>query len=483
MVDIKDNDALEETAAAAEETVAEVVEETLATHDEEHGGISEAFLEAVQDAIERADSEALKRLTEDLHEADLADLIEALRSPERARLVELLGSDFDFVALTELDETLRVKLLEALPSEVVAAGVSELESDDAVYILEDLDAPEQAEILAQMPAADRITLQRSLDYPEESAGRRMTSEFISVPPFWSVGQTIDYMRESEDLPDEFYEIFVVDPGFRLLGTVSLNHLLRAKRPTRVSDIMDETRHVVHAAEDQEEVARMFGHYNLVSAAVVDDSDRLVGIITIDDIVDVIQEEAEEDIRALSGVGDEEISDTVFEIARSRFTWLLVNLGTAILASTVIGLFDGTIEQMVALAVLMPIVASMGGNAGTQTLTVAVRALATRDIGSYNVMRVVMRETFVGFVNGLLFAVIMGIIAAFWFQNSQLGGVIATAMVVNLVMAGLAGILVPLTLDKFGIDPAIASAVFVTTVTDVVGFCAFLGLAAWWFGLM
>ena len=366
---------------------------------------------------------------------------------------------------------------------MVAAGVSELESDDAVYILEDLDAPEQAEILAQMPAADRITLQRSLDYPEESAGRRMTSEFISVPPFWSVGQTIDYMRESEDLPDEFYEIFVVDPGFRLLGTVSLNHLLRAKRPTRVSDIMDETRHVVHAAEDQEEVARMFGHYNLVSAAVVDDSDRLVGIITIDDIVDVIQEEAEEDIRALSGVGDEEISDTVFEIARSRFTWLLVNLGTAILASTVIGLFDGTIEQMVALAVLMPIVASMGGNAGTQTLTVAVRALATRDIGSYNVMRVVMRETFVGFVNGLLFAVIMGIIAAFWFQNSQLGGVIATAMVVNLVMAGLAGILVPLTLDKFGIDPAIASAVFVTTVTDVVGFCAFLGLAAWWFGLM
>ena len=455
----------------------------LEIYDEERGELSSGFLDSVSEAIEASDEDGVRRLTADLHEADLADLIEALKAPERAQLVEMLGSHFDFAALTELDESLRVSILEALPAEVVAAGVSELESDDAVLILDDLDAPDQAEILAQIPVADRIALQRSLDYPEETAGRLMSSDFIAVPPFWSVGQTIDYMRDSDDLPDEFYEIFIVDPGYRLLGTVSLNHLLRTKRPTKISEIMNETRYVVEATEDQEEVAYMFEHYNLVSAAVTDASERLVGVITIDDIVDVIHLEAEEDMRALSGVGDEEISDSVFDITKSRFTWLLINLGTAILASAVIGLFDATIEQMVALAVLMPIVASMGGNAGTQTLTVAVRALATRDIGSYNVWRVVTRETFVGFINGCLFAIIMGLVAGFWFKNPELGGVIAAAMVINLVMAGLAGILVPLTLDKLGIDPAIASAVFVTTVTDVVGFFAFLGLAALWFGLI
>ncbi len=451
--------------------------------DEDHHGVSEGFVEAIGAALAETGRDTLLKLTEDLHEADLADLIEALKPAEREELVRQLGADFDFTALTELDETIRLQIVEAMPSELVAVGVSELESDDAVYILEDLDAPEQAEILSQIPVADRIALQRSLDYPEDSAGRLMSGDFIAVPPFWTVGQTIDYMRESDELPDEFYELFIVDPSFRLLGSVSLNHLLRSKRPTRVSDIMVEARHLVHVADDQEEVAHMFGRYNLVSAVVVDDSERVVGTITIDDIVDVIEEEAEEDIRALSGVGDEEISDTVFTITRSRFSWLVVNLGTAILASLVIGLFDATIEQMVALAVLMPIVASMGGNAGTQTLTVAVRALATHDIDSFNVMRVVLRETVVGFINGCLFAVIMGVVAAFWFSDPNIGLVIGVAMVINLVFAGLAGILVPLTLERLGIDPAIASAVFVTTVTDVVGFFAFLGLAAWWFNLL
>ena len=466
-----------ETKEAADRNVAPEI------HDERHPHrVSDTYVDAVSAALTAQDHDTLVRLTEDLHEADLADLIEALKPNERVDLVRQLGPDFDFAALTELDEAVRVQIVEALPSDFVADGVSELESDDAVFILEDLDEPEQAEILSRIPAADRIAVERGLEYPEDSAGRLMSSDFIAVPPFWTVGQTIDYMRESDDLPDEFYEIVVVDPGFRLLGDVSLSHLLRSKRPIRISEIMREPRHLVHVLDDQEEVARMFGHYNLVSAVVVDDSGRAVGTITIDDILDVVEEEVEEDIRALSGVGDEEISDNVLTITRSRFAWLAINLCTAILASMVIGLFDATIEQMVALAVLMPIVASMGGNAGTQTLTVAVRALATHDIGSYNVVRVVVRETIVGFINGCLFAIIMGIAAGVWFASPAIGFVIGAAMVINLVCAGLAGILVPLTLQKMGIDPAVASAVFVTTVTDVVGFFAFLGLAGWWFGL-
>ena len=309
----------------------------------------------------------------------------------------------------------------------------------------------------------------------------MQTEFVAVPPFWTVGQTIDYMREDDDLPESFAQIFVIDPTFHLLGAVDLDRILRSRREIKIEEIMHETVRPIPATMDQEEAAQLIGQYDLLSAAVVDENDRLVGVLTIDDVVDVIQEEAEEDIKLMGGVGDEELSDNVVSTVRSRFPWLVVNLATAVLASAVIGIFDATIEQMVALAVLMPIVASMGGNAGTQTLTVTVRALATRDIDIYNASRIIRRESMVGFINGLIFAVIVAILAYLWFGSPQLGFVIAMAMVINMVAAGVAGILLPLMLDKIGVDPAIASAVFVTTVTDVVGFLAFLGLAGWWFG--
>ncbi len=449
---------------------------------DDEGNLSSAYVAAVDEAVDRDDVERLRLLTLDLHEADLADLIEALHHGDRAKLVRLLGSDFDYTALTELDDGLRVRILDDLPPEAVAEGVRDLDSDDAASILEDLDEPDIDAVLEQMPFVERVQLQRVLDYPEDSAGRLMQTDFIAVPPFWTIGQTIDYLRDEEDLPDEFYQILVVDPTFRLKGTVALDRLLRTKRPKKIFDIMDETLHSVEATDDQEEVARLFEHYNLVSVAVLDDAERLVGAITVDDVVDVIQEEVDEDIKLLAGVGDEEVSDTVLDTVRGRFAWLLVNLGTAVLASAVIALFDATIEQMVALAVLMPIVASMGGNAGTQTMTVAVRALATHDIDSFNATRIVSREAIVGLLNGVLFAVIIGIVAALWFSNLQLGGVIAAAMVVNMIAAGLCGILIPLGLNRHRIDPAIASGVFVTTVTDVVGFFAFLSFAAYWFGL-
>lgn len=450
--------------------------------DPETGGIAQEFVEAILLAIDASDHGLARQLTIDLHEADLADLIEALPSAERTRLVALLGSDFDFAALTELDESVRLSLLGNLPVDTVAEGLSELDSDDAVYILEDLPVEDRVEILDQLPALERVVLQRSLNYPEESAGRRMQTEYIAVPPFWTVGQAIDYMRETEDLPESFYELFVVDPTYRLLGTVALDRLLRTKRPVSVSDIMGETAHTVQAEEDQEEVARTFERYNLVSAAVVDEAERLVGVLTIDDIVDVIHEEHDEDIKRMGGVGDEEISDNVINAVKSRFIWLLVNLATAVLASAIIGMFDATIQQMVALAVLMPIVASMGGNAATQTMTVAVRAIATRELDAYNVRRIIMREGTVGLINGVLFAVVIGVVSGIWFGNAALSFVIAIAMIINMIFAGFAGILIPIVLDKLKADPAIASGVFVTTVTDVVGFFAFLGLAAWWFGI-
>jgi magnesium transporter len=449
---------------------------------DEEGRLSPEFIEAVESAIADEDREGLLALAGDLHEADTGDLLEALNDDERSAYVRLLGEEFDYTALTETDEAVRLKLLEELPNEEIAEGLGELDSDDAVYILEDLDEEDQAAILEELPYADRAQLQKSLDYPEESAGRRMQTEFIAVAPFWTVGQTIDYMREAQDLPDDFYEIYVVDPSFHLQGAVALDKILRTKRAEKVTSIMTETRHAVLATEDQEEVARMFERYNLVSSAVVDENDRLVGVLTVDDIVDVIQEEAEEDLMALAGVGDEEISDSVVTIARSRFTWLVVNLATAILASIVIALFEDTIEAMVALAVLMPIVASMGGNAGTQTMTVAVRGIATQELGARNMLRVLNREVVVSFVNGVALAILVGITATLWFDNQGLGIVIGGAIIINMIFAGLAGLLIPLALDRVGVDPAIASSVFVTTVTDVVGFFAFLGIAALWFGL-
>ena len=450
---------------------------------DEDGRLASGFVEEVAEAISANDSVRVRDLSGRLHESDLGDLIETLGPDDRPKLIELLGKDFDFAALTEIDETVRVQLLEELPPETVAKGMRELDSDDAVYILEDLDEADRARILAQMPALDRVALTRSLDYPEDSAGRRMQTEFVAAPPFWTVGHTIDYIADTDGLPDTFYEIFVVDPAHKLLGSVPLDRLLRTRRSRLLSEILEENPRTIRATEDQEQAARMFERYNLVSAAVVDDAGRLVGVLMVDDILDVIEEEADEDLRALGGVtGDEEISDPVLYTARSRIFWLLVNLATAFVSASVIGLFEGTIQQMVALAVLMPIVASMGGNAGTQTMTVAVRALATRDLGSHNARRLVRRETLVGLVNGVILAVLVGTFAGGWFQNAQLGLIIGAAMVTNFVCAGLFGILIPLTLDKLKADPAVASGVFLTTVTDTVGFFSFLGLATWWFGI-
>jgi magnesium transporter len=446
---------------------------------DEDGTIAPEFIRAVTQAVEKQDKSQLDLLVADLHEADLADLIELLAPDDRRHFISLLGKDLNYSALSELDEAVRDDVLEILPNTVVAEAVRELDSDDAVYLLENLDEAEKSDILGQLPAADRATLERSLEYPEDSAGRLMQTDFISVPGFWSVGQTIDFLRQSKDLPDSFQDIFVVDPANHLLGKIALDRILRTQRDISIRDIMEVDPITVAADLDQEEVAHIFERYNLISAAVADEFNRLVGVVTIDDVVDVIHEEASEDIHRLGGVGDESLADSVFSTVTGRLTWLLINLATAILASLVISLFDATIEQLVALAVLMPIVASMGGNAGTQTMTVAVRSIAMRDLGPVNAGRVVTREVLVGLINGCIFALIMGVVAYFWFDNITLGLVIAAAMTINMIVAGLSGIVIPIALDRLDIDPAIASSVFVTTVTDVVGFFSFLGLAAWW----
>lgn len=448
----------------------------------EDGVIRAPFVAHIGAAIADRDILALKREVGDLHQSELGDLLEALLPEQRRALVELLGSDFDFSSLTEVDEAIRLDIVDNLPNAQIAQAVQELDSDDAVYILEDLDQEDQDEILSQLPFTERIRLRRALDYPEESAGRRMQTEFVAVPPFWTVGQTIDYMREDKDLPDRFSEIFVIDATFKLLGAVGLDQVLRAKRAVKVEEIMHETRHAIPATMDQEEAAREFEQYDLLSAAVVDENERLVGVLTIDDVVDVIQQEAEEDLLRMGGVGDEELSDTVAATSRSRVPWLLVNLCTAFLSASVISMFGATIEEMVALAALMPIVASLGGNAGTQTMTVTVRALATRDLDIYNAGRVIRREVLVGLLNGAIIATLLGLVAGTWFQNVDLGLVIAAAMIVNMLAASLGGILIPLCLDKLGADPAISSSIFTTMITDVIGFLAFLSFASWWLHL-
>lgn len=450
---------------------------------DENEDINPAFLDAVAAAIHAADSERLQHLVEDFHESDLGDLLEALDHDDRPRLIELLGPAFDFAALTEVDDAVREEILEGLETQTVVEGVRELDHDDAVYILEDLNEEDKAEILEQLPAIERVALQRALEYPEGSAGRRMQSELIAVPPFWTVGQTIDFMRDTDDLPDTFYEIFVIDPGGHLLGAVPLDRLLRSKRPITIQEIMNDDPDRVEATDPQEDAARIFQRYNLVSAAVTDEAGRLVGVLMVDDIVDVLDEEADADIKQLGGVNsEEELSDTVWDIMKSRSTWLFVNLCTALVSASVINAFSGSLQKMVALAVLMPIVASMGGNAGTQTMTVAVRALATRELGRANAWRIIRREMIVGLLNGLVFATLMAGVAIFWFGTANLGPVIGLAIVVTLVSAAFGGIIIPLILHRYNVDPAVSSGPLVTTVTDVVGFFSFLGIATFWFGL-
>ncbi len=436
----------------------------------------------VIEAMDAGETEKVHDFVAELHYADFADLLERLSPDDRTRLIKTTRDIFDPEVLSELDETVRENVLAALGTQRAADAITELDSDDALMVFEELDEDRQKELLEQIPDEDRTFIEEGLSYPEDSAGRLMQREVVTVPSHWNVGQCIDYMRRKADagedeLPSIFYDIFVIDVRRHPVGAVSLSALLRSRRPVPVTEVMEEEMHEIAVDTDQEDVAFLFRQRDLVSAPVIDADGRLVGAITIDDVVDVIHEEHEEDIMRMGGVIEDDLYHASISTARARFSWLVVNLLTAILASMVIGIFDATIEQVVALAVLMPIVASMGGNAGTQTLTVTVRALATKELTGANAYRVITKEVIVGCFNGVAFAILSGLVAWLWFQSATLGMVIASAMVINMVIAGLAGTTIPIMLDKAGADPAIASSVFLTTVTDVVGFFAFLGLAA------
>lgn len=432
---------------------------------------------AILYAVEAQDRTQLITLIEPLHAADLADLLEQITAYDRRRLIALYDREFDGDILAELDEGLREEVVTLLAPEVLAGAVRELESDEVVDLLEDLETPQQEAILEALDDSDRVAIEQSLTYPEFSAGRLMQREVVFAPEHWTVGEAIDHLRSAGALPEQFYHVILVDPKMHPLGNVTLGRLMSSQRDMPLMSIKEETFRTIPVAQDEEDVAYAFNQYHLISAPVINKDGRLIGVITIDDAMAVLDEEHEEDILRLAGVGDNRLSDTVLETTRQRFPWLAVNLFTAVVASLVIAQFEATIAQFVALAVLMPIVASMGGNAGTQSLTIAVRAIATKDLTGSNFLRIIRREALVGLINGAMFAVVMGVIGMIWFGSPQLGYVIALAMVINLLIAGLAGTGVPILLDKIGIDPALASGAFVTTVTDVVGFFAFLGLAA------
>jgi magnesium transporter len=445
---------------------------------EDDFGLPSGLFDAVLDAVEAGDAKALDALFEPLHPADIADLFEQIDSRDRRALLSLWKGGMDGEILSELDYNLREEIIAALAPADLALAMRDLESDDVVDLVEDLDAAQQEAVLASLNALDRVAVEKALAYPEYSAGRLMQVEVARAPEHWSVGEAIDYLRSDVTLPEQFYHLVLVDPRMKPKGYVTLGRLLSSRREVMLRDLLEDSFRTFHVEDEQGAVAYAFNQYHLISAPVVDDDDRLVGVITIDDAMEVLDDEHEEDILRLAGVGGEsELSDSVLETTRQRFPWLAVNLLTAILASGVISIFEGTIEALVALAVLMPIVASMGGNAGTQSLTVAVRAIATRDLTGSNLWRVIRREIAVGAINGAIFAVVMGGVGVLWFGSPLLGIVIAAAMVINLVIAGLAGTAIPVALERIGVDPALASGAFVTTVTDVVGFFAFLGLAA------
>lgn len=446
---------------------------------EEEEGLDARRVDAILDAVEARDAERVAALLEPLHAADIADLLEQVSEDERNELLNLYSPEIDGEILSEISDSIREEVIEALPPEVVAEAVRDLDTDDVVDILEDLEEPAQAVILSALGSADRAAVERALSYPEYSAGRLMQREVVVAPEHWTVGEMIDHLRSADFLPDQFYHVILVDPRMKPVDYVTLGRLLSSRRDIKLKDITEDSFRMLKATEPEADVAYLFNQYHLISCPVVDENDRLVGVITIDDAMNVLDEEHQEDLLRMAGVDDEaSLSDTVLEAAKGRALWLFVNLLTAILASIVISLFATTINQMVALAVLMPIVASMGGNAGTQSMTVAVRALATRDLTSQNAPRVIRREVAVGALNGLVFGILMAGVTAFWFGVPLLAGVIGLAMVLTLMAAALGGIVIPMLLERFNIDPALASGPFVTTVTDVVGFFAFLGLASW-----
>jgi magnesium transporter len=447
---------------------------------EEAMGLPEGVVREVLEALDENDTARIEELVEPLHYADMADLLEQLSPGDRRLVVAILKPLLEPETIAELDEAVRDEVLDLLDTEEVVSVITELDSDDAVELVADLEPEAQKALLSAVSDSERVMLEQGLAYPEDSAGRMMQRDVVAVPSYWTVGEIIDHLRAAEELPDDFYDLFVVDPKYRPVGTIPLSRVLRTVRGISVGEIMESDRELntIPAMTDQEDVAHLFRQQNLISAPVVDEDGRLVGVITVDDVVDVIDEEHEEDLMRLAGVSEADTFRAVIETTQKRFSWLLINLGTAILASLVIGAFAATIEQAVALAVLMPIVASMGGNAGTQTLTVAVRALAMKELTPANATRVIIKEVIVGGINGILFAIIAAAVAGVWFQDLNLALVMGIAMVINMLVAGLAGTAIPLGLAMRGIDPAIASAVFLTTVTDVVGFFSFLGLAAW-----
>lgn len=455
------------------------IEENVEAHD--GISVSDDVIRCLREASEETTPEALAAAREvlaEMHPADAADALEQLSRDQVQDLVRHVPESFAGEILAEMSDDVREDVVHILDARQLAEAITDLESDDALQVIEELPEDFREEVLGEVDPQDRRAMETLLSYDEDSIGRLMQREFVPVPQYFTVGQTIDHIRDLDvdTLPDTFFEVYVVDPGFHPVGSLAVSRILRAQRDELLSDIMSPMQTRLTREMDKEDAAYLFEKYDLPSAPVVDDDGRLIGMITMDDMMNVIQEEHTEDLLALAGVTDATLSDTVWETVKSRAPWLVVNLGTAILASGVIALFDTAIQKLVALAILMPIVASMGGNAGTQGLTVAVRAIAVHDITRSNAMRIILRELMAGFANGLIFAVIMGAIAVLWFHSWGLAGVIAIAMVINLFVAGLAGVLVPLGLKKLGADPAVASSVFVTMVTDVVGFFAFLGLA-------
>ncbi len=444
---------------------------------EEFTPFDPSLISDVMDALDSSDRSKIILLTKDLSAADIADIINLIPRSEVGNFISFIESDFNPEILSELDENIREEVINLLGHSYVAEVLQKLETDDAVHVIEDLEEGDKKLILNKIPKIEREELELSLNYPEDSAGRLMSVDFVALNPNINVGEAIDFLRLDNDLPIEFYEIYLIDSSSQPIAAISLSNVIRSSREKSLKSLQSHELITISGEMDRELVAYQFERFDLVSAPVIDEVGKLIGVITADDIVEVLKDEAGEDIKLLGGVGDEDITDNVIQASKGRFSWLFINLITAILASMVIGLFDGTIEEMVALAILMPIVASMGGNAGTQTLTIAVRSLSTRDLIPLNYKRIINREILVSFLNGVLFALILGILSAFWFGNFALGGVLAIAMVLNMVVAGFAGIIIPLILNKLGIDPALASSVFVTTVTDVVGFFSFLGLAA------
>jgi magnesium transporter len=438
------------------------------------------FISTFSEKIEIGNVEFINQTLKDLHEADVANLIENLSVGTRIKLIELESFNINPEIFIELNESVQSEVLQLLSIDSVIKIIRRLESDNAIKILENLEKDAKEKVLERLPPKDKFLLEEGLSYPEDSAARIMQREFTAVPSNWTVGQTIDYLREDKDLPEEFLEIFIVDSDFKPIGTVPSSRVLRTSRELKMNSIMNEMPVLISANMDQEEVGQAFENYNLVSAGVVNKNNKLVGMITVDDVVTVVQEEAEEDVLRLAGVGDEEITDSVMVKTKRRFNWLLLNLFTALLATWVISNFGASIEQMVALAFLMPIVASMGGNAGMQTLAVTIRAIATKELSKSNFNRVVGKEFLIGILNGLIFAIITGVIVQLWFKQLNLSLLIGVSMILNMIVAGLFGILVPVSLKKLNIDPALASSVFVTTITDVIGFLSFLGLGSIYF---